>query len=94
MAQLRQQTLTPLRAFYLATLGGARVLRLDDRIGSFRSGNEADFVVLDLAATPLLARRSAQARTLGETLRLAMTLGDDRMIRRCYVMGEAVETVA
>ena len=94
VAQLRQQTLTPLRAFYLATLGGARVLHLDDRIGSFRAGNEADFVVLDLAATPLLARRSSQARTLGETLLLAMTLGDDRAIRRCYVMGEAVEMAA
>ncbi len=32
-------------AFWLATLGGAIALGLDDRVGSFRSGKEADFVV-------------------------------------------------
>src|SRR5205085_6130321 len=40
VAQLRGQTLTALRAFYLATLGGARALGLDDRIGSFAPGRE------------------------------------------------------
>ena len=61
VAQLARQRLSPLRAFYLATLGGARALDLDDRIGNFAPGKEADFVVLDPAATPLLARRMARA---------------------------------
>jgi guanine deaminase len=87
VAQLRGQNLSPLRAFYLATLGAARVLDLDDRIGSFRTGREADFVVLDMAATPLLARRTAAARSLVERLFLLMTLGDDRAVSRTYVMG-------
>ena len=87
VAQLRGHSLSPLRAFYLATLGAARALDLDDRIGSFRPGNEADFVVLDLAATPLLARRTAAVRTLAERLFLLMTLGDDRAVLRTYVMG-------
>ena len=60
-ASSRGQTLSPLRAFYLATLGGAAALCLDDRIGNFALGKEADFVVLDPAATPLLARRMARA---------------------------------
>ncbi|HTP95153.1 MAG TPA: guanine deaminase [Burkholderiales bacterium] len=85
--QLRGQRLSSLRAFYLATLGGARALRLDDRIGSFAPGREADFVVLDPAATPLLARRSAGARSLAERLALFTTLGDERCVRQVYVEG-------
>jgi len=87
VAQLRGHSLSALRAFYLATLGAARALDLDDRIGSFKPGNEADFVVLDLSATPLLARRTATAGSLAERLFLLMTLGDDRTISRTYVMG-------
>ena len=87
VAQLRGHNLSPLRAFYLATLGAARALDLDQYIGNFRPGKEADFVVLDPAATPLLARRTATARSLAERLFLLMTLGDDRVISRTYVMG-------
>jgi guanine deaminase len=89
VAQLLGQRLAPLRAFYLATLAGARMLRLEDRIGHFSPGTEADFIVLDPAATPLLARRMAQARTLSERLLLWMVLGDDRAIAATYILGEA-----
>ncbi len=87
VAQLRGHNLSPLRAFYLATLGAARALDLDQHIGNFRPGKEADFVVLNPAATPLLARRTAAARSLAERLFLLMTLGDDRVVSRTYVMG-------
>lgn len=87
VAQLRGHSLTPLDAFYLATLGAARALDLDGRIGSFATGREADFVVLDPTATPLLARRTAAARDIAGKLFLLMTLGDDRAVARTYVMG-------
>ncbi len=90
VAQLSRQHLSPLRAFYLATLAGARALGLDDRIGSLRTGMEADFVVLNLRATPLIARRTAQARTLAEKLLILMVLGDDRVISRTYILGREV----
>lgn len=90
VAQLRGASLSPLRAFYLATLGGARALDLQDHIGSFRPGREADFVVFDFAATPLLARRAATARNLAERLFLLMTLADDRAVSRTYVSGRLV----
>ncbi len=86
--RLRGQTLSPERAFHLATLGGARSLYLDDRIGNFAPGKEADFVVLDPTATPLLARRMEGARTLSERLFLFMMLGDDRAVAATHVMGE------
>ncbi len=87
VAQLQGQRLTPLRAFYLCTLGAARTLRLEDRIGRFTLGGEADFVLLDPEATPLIARRMANCRTVTEKLLVWMTLGDDRAIAATYVLG-------
>ena len=90
VAQLQGQTLTPLRAFYLATLAGARMLGLDAQIGHFAGGTEADFIVLDPEATPLLARRMRLARTLSEQLQLYMILGDDRAVADTYTLGRPV----
>jgi guanine deaminase len=87
--QLRGQTLSPLDAFYLMTLGSARALGLETAIGSFRIGSEADVVVLNPYATPAMAHRMA---TVGEdleaTLFVLMTLGDERAVRATYVLGE------
>lgn len=83
---------TPLTAFeglYLATLGGAEALGLEDRIGSLQVGREADIVVLDPKATPLLAFREAHARPI---LFVLMTLGDDRAARATYVAGALAHT--
>ncbi|MDP2874691.1 MAG: guanine deaminase [Holophaga sp.] len=88
VAQMGHQRLSPLQAFYLATLGGARALALEDCIGSFQVGMEADFVVLDPLATPILATRMNSARTLAERLFLFQMLGDDRAIQATYVLGK------
>lgn len=88
IAQLNGHALSAVEAFYLATLGGARALALDDRIGSIAPGQEADLVVLDPQATPLLALRHARARSVEETLFALMMLGDDRAVRAAYVAGK------
>ena len=90
VAQLRGATLTPWRALYLATLGGARALGLEDVIGSFRPGREADFVVLDPDATPILARRLARTTSLEERLFAWLVLGDERAIAAVHLMGRPV----
>jgi guanine deaminase len=97
VTHLAGHTLAPLSAFHLATLGGAAALRLDDRIGSLETGKEADFIVLDLAATPLLARRIERIErtgTLAEKLFALMILGDDRAVHATYVLGRPVHTRA
>lgn len=91
VGQLRGRALDPLQAFYLATLGGARALNLDDRIGSLEPGKEADFLVLDPAATPILARRTTQARTPSDLLFALSILADDRAIDRTYVAGRSLK---
>jgi guanine deaminase len=85
---LRGQKLDPLGAFYRITLGNARALQLDDRIGSLAPGTEADIVALDSAATPAMALRMEAAGSLTEELFVLQTLGDDRAIAATYVAGE------
>jgi guanine deaminase len=87
VGQLRGAALDPFHALYLATLGGARALDLDDRIGNLAPGKEADFLVLDLAATPLLARRLGDDRSLENRLFALTVLGDDRVVERTYLAG-------
>ncbi|CAN5784643.1 guanine deaminase [soil metagenome] len=76
--------------FYLATLGAARSLQLEGTIGNFAPGNEADFIVLDPQATPLLARRTACTNSLEELLFAIAMLGDDRAIAATYAAGQQV----
>ncbi len=90
--QLRGEKLTPFKAFYLATLGGARTLDMDDLIGNFEPGKEADFIVLDKAPTPLLEFRLANCKTLMETLFVMAMLGDDRSIAATYSAGKKVHS--
>ncbi len=85
---LRHQRLNVWRGLWLATLAGAEALSLQDRIGNFAVGKEADCVVLDFAATPLLDRRTQIAKSLEERLFALMMLGDDRAIAATYVMGQ------
>ena len=51
------------------------------------AGKEGDFVVLDLAATPLMARRMANAADIVERLFVLMMLGDDRSVFATHIMG-------
>ncbi|WPP46607.1 guanine deaminase [Pseudomonas sp. AN-1] len=88
--QLQGQRLDPFRALYLATLGGAHALYLDERIGNLLPGKDADFVVLDLKATPLLEHRLAQSQSLAETLFALTILGDDRAVRESFAAGVSV----
>lgn len=88
--QLQGARLSPFKSLYLATLGGARALRLEDRIGNLHAGTEADFVVLDFNATPLLSYRMKQATSLEERLFVLMTLGDDRAVSETYSAGALV----
>jgi guanine deaminase len=87
VARMRGVPLDAADAFYLATLGGARALGMEQRIGSFQPGREADFNVLRTDATPLLARRAARCETIEERLFVLMTLGDERAVEATYLLG-------
>jgi guanine deaminase len=90
VARMGGTYLPALRMFYLATLGGARSMQLEGTIGNFVPGAEADFVVLDPKATPLLARRSERTDSLEELLFAIALLGDDRTVAATYAAGAPV----
>ena len=87
MQQLNGHNLSPEQSFYLATLGGARALDIDDKIGNFVVGKEADFLLLDPNATDLLRFRTSHCEGWRDLLFVLQTLGDDRVIAQTNVMG-------
>jgi guanine deaminase len=90
VARLGGRNLSALQMFYLATAGAARALELDDAVGTLAPGTEADFVVLDPAATALLERRVARTETLEELLFAFAMLGDDRAVLETWSGGACV----
>lgn len=90
VAKLGGYTLSPVKAFYLTTLAGAKVLNMDDCIGNFEKNKEADFIVLDLKATSLIEQRLSLVKDIDQLLFCLMTLGDDRLVRDVYSLGECI----
>ena len=88
--QLQGEKLSAFEALYHATLGGAKALSLDDRLGNFNIGKEADFVVLDLNTTALQQLRQSRAKNIEDAFFAQTMLGDDRNIAATYVYGAAV----
>ncbi|GAA4494546.1 guanine deaminase [Pseudaeromonas paramecii] len=88
--QLQGEKLSAAEGLYQATLGGARALYLEDKLGNFLPGKEADFVVLDWAATPLQQLRQENSRDLADRLFALMMLGDERNVAATYVDGRQV----
>ena len=88
VGQLRGTPLHAAQLLWLATVGSARALRLDDRIGNLAPGMEADIVALDLSSTPAIAQRSTRAQDIWEAVFPTIMMGDDRAIRATWVSGQ------
>ena len=88
VAMLKSYKLASMVRWFLATLGAARSLQLDDKIGNFEVGKEADFIVIDPTATSYMKYRQEQVTDIFELLFTLMTLGCDPNISATYVFGE------
>ncbi|MDY6457810.1 guanine deaminase [Acinetobacter faecalis] len=86
--QLQGDKLSAFEALYHATIGGAKALDLDEKLGNFNIGKEADFVVLDLKPTAIQALRQERAKGIDDAFFALMTMGDDRNIHSTYVFGQ------
>ncbi|MEO7243490.1 MAG: guanine deaminase [Variovorax sp.] len=78
-------SIRPSQLWWRHTGGAAQALGLAGTIGSLQPGSEADFIVLNPAATPLLARKTALAENLEELLFSMIVLGDDRLIEKTVI---------
>ncbi|MFK7902168.1 MAG: guanine deaminase [Nitratireductor sp.] len=75
-------------AFYLSTLGNAKLLGLDHEIGNLDVGKKADLIVLDPQATPIMKERHALTNSLHDALFALIIMGDDRSIRETFISGK------
>ncbi|MBB6559422.1 guanine deaminase [Acidovorax soli] len=78
-------SLSPQQLWWQHTAGAAKALGLAGVVGNLQPGCEGDFVVIHPAATPLLARKTAQARNLDELLFALIVLGDERLVERTVI---------
>jgi guanine deaminase len=78
-------SLTPAQLWWQHTAGAAAALGLQGVVGNLQPGCEADFVLIDPKATPLLARKTAAAHSLDELLFALIVLADDRAIARTVI---------
>jgi guanine deaminase len=78
-------SLSPQHLWWQHTAGAAQALGLEGSVGNLQPGCEADFVVLDPQAMPLLARKVAHARSLDELLFAMIVLGDDRIVEKTVI---------
>jgi len=74
-------------AFYLATLGGAEALGLQDCLGTFCVGMEFDAIILS-SSWPIHVFETDKVEDIFQKL---CTLGDDRHVKHVYVQGKAIE---
>jgi guanine deaminase len=78
-------SLRPQHMWWQHTAGAAQALGLAGVVGNLQPGCEADFVVLNPQATPLLARKTAAAANLDELLFSMIVLGDDRLVEQTVI---------
>ena len=85
--QLQGGTLHPACAWYLATIGSAKAMRLESIVGNLMPGMEADITVTDLKSTPLIKQRVAQASNFWDVIFIQIILADDRATCATYSGG-------
>jgi len=90
VAQLRGQALHPSQLWWLATVGSARALHAETRIGNIAPGLEADLVILNLASTPAIEQATRRADDIWQAIFPTIMLGDDRAVREVWIAGRRV----
>lgn len=94
VAQLRGEALHPSQLWWLATMGSARALQAETRIGNIAPGLEADLVIVDLASTPAIDQATRRAEDIWQALFPTIMLGDDRAITAVWIGGRLHKAAA
>ena len=91
IGQLNGNPLHPSELLWLATLGSAKSLHLDQEIGSIEIGKFADITILDLNATPAIAQRYAISEDIWSSIFPTIMMGDDRSIYEVWINGQLMK---
>ena len=89
-------SLSPQHLWWQHSAGAGQLLGIDNAqgrpvVGNLLPGCEADLIVLNPTATPLLARKIAVADSLDALLFALIVLGDDRLVERTVLAQDAAQ---
>ncbi|KAK3997032.1 hypothetical protein QBC44DRAFT_316063 [Cladorrhinum sp. PSN332] len=91
MSEGKDKGLSIAEVFYLATLGGAEVCGLSEKIGSFEVGKEFDALVIGTVDNPGVMTMVQDDDDLGTVFEKFIMTGDDRNILQVFVRGRLVK---
>uniref|UniRef100_A0A182PQ74 Guanine deaminase n=1 Tax=Anopheles epiroticus TaxID=199890 RepID=A0A182PQ74_9DIPT len=88
------------QVLFLATLGGAQALALDEKIGNFTKGKQFDALLIDTDPQPIggyklpesLTKNKTKVQLLLELVQKFVYVGDDRNIVKVYVAGKQIKS--
>jgi guanine deaminase len=90
ICQLQGVSLDPFESLYRCTQGAAEAMGISHLVGNLNPGTEADFIELDIKASPILHQRLVRSKDLAEQLFAISTLSDERVIAGTYLNGNLV----
>jgi guanine deaminase len=84
------EPMTLAEAFYLATLGGAKILSMHNKIGSLDKGKKADFLIIDHKKADPMANVSKYMKP-DQILSKLIYRGDASMVKHVFIEGEKIK---
>ena len=90
ISQLNNFSLHPAQLFWLSTVGSAKALNLENKIGNVSRGQFADLNIIDFFSTHEIEQRAKRAKNFWQKIFPTLIMGDDRAIKSTWVSGKEV----
>ena len=91
ISQLNNFSIHPSQLFWLATVGSARALHLENEIGNIEEGFYADLNIINLSSTHEIEQRHKRAENFWEEFFPTLIMGDDRAIMKTWISGDEIK---
>ena len=90
ISQLNNFSLHPAQLFWLSTVGSAKALNLENKIGNISKGQFADLNIIDLFSTREIEQRAKRAENFWQEIFPTLIMGDDRAIKKTWISGKEI----
>ena len=94
VGQLGGHSLHPSQLFWLATVGNAQSLHLENSIGNLKISMEADIIAIDLNSDEVISQRVETSENIWDKLFPTIMMGNSKAIRDVWVNGNKVGTLS
>ena len=90
LAQLKGFSIHPSQLFWLSTIGSAKALKQEDKIGNLKKGLFADLIILDLNPAKFLSKNMTGFGDFWSDLFRVIMMGDERNVKDVWVSGNPI----